>query len=83
MKSTICLLFFTWNQLFVYFFAAPDDDDEDDIDETKSYVGLAMERVMRAADASLTVLNIMTSKKMPKPVYLGLFTKLLLHDYFD
>ena len=37
-----------------------------------------MERVVRAADASLTVLNIMTSKKMPKPVYLGL----CLQNYF-
>ena len=44
---------------------------------------MAMERVVRAADASLTVLNIMTSKKMPKPVYLGLFTNLLLHDQFN
>ena len=67
----------------ITFFAAADDDDDEDIEESKLYLDMAMERVVRAADASLTVLNIMTSKKMPKPVYLGLFTKLLLHDYFN
>merc|ERR1739844_868903 len=44
------------------------DDEDEDCDQM--WIEMAMERVMRGADASLTVLNIMTSKKMPKPVYL-------------
>ena len=48
-------------------FPAGDDEDEDC---DQMWIEMAMERVMRGADASLTVLNIMTSKKMPKPVYL-------------
>ena len=76
--------FFTFILLSLFtFFTAADDDDDDDVDQNKMFLEMAMERVVRAADASLTVLNIMTSKKMPKPVYLGLFTKLLLHDYFN
>ena len=31
---------------------------------------MAMERVMRGADASLVVMHILTSKKMPKRVYI-------------
>jgi cohesin loading factor subunit SCC2 len=43
------------------------DDDEDEI---KMWMELTMERVMRAADASLTSLYIMTSPNMPKRIYL-------------
>ena len=45
------------------------NDDEDEEDDT-DFVAFAMDKVMRGADASLTVLNIMTSKKMSKRVYL-------------
>jgi cohesin loading factor subunit SCC2 len=48
---------------------AGDDEDEDE-DSDKLWQELAMERVMRAADSSLTVLNILTSKGMSKNVYL-------------
>ena len=48
---------------------AGDDEDEDE-DSDKLWQELAMERVMRAADSSLTVLNILTSKAMSKNVYL-------------
>lgn len=48
---------------------AGDDDDEDE-DSDKLWQELAMERVMRAADSSLTVLHILTSKGMSKNVYL-------------
>ena len=48
---------------------AGDDEDEDE-DSDKLYLELAMERVMRAADSSLTVLHILTSKGMSKNVYL-------------
>lgn len=44
------------------------DDDEDNDD--RLYMELAMERVMRAADASLAVMHILTSKKMSKRVYI-------------
>ncbi len=44
---------------------ANDDDDSDEL-----YLETAQERVSRAADASLTVLNIITSKKMSKRVYI-------------
>ena len=46
------------------------DDDEEDEDGDKLWQELAMERVMRAADSSLTVLNILTAKGMSKNVYL-------------
>jgi cohesin loading factor subunit SCC2 len=46
------------------------DDDDDDEDSDKLWQELAMERVMRAADSSLTVLHILTSKGMSKNVYL-------------
>ncbi len=42
------------------------DDDQDD----ELYLETAQERVARASDASLTVLNILTSKKMSKRVYI-------------
>lgn len=60
------------------------DDDEDEI---KMWMELTMERVMRAADASLTSLYIMTSPNMPKRIYLEdvidrivLFTKYQLQN---
>lgn len=42
----------------------------DDEDERKLWMELAMERVMRAVDASLTTLYILTSPNMHKRVYL-------------
>ena len=47
----------------------PSGDDDDDSDD-RLWLELALERVMRAADASLSVLNILTSKKMSKRVYI-------------
>lgn len=46
------------------------DDDDDDEQDNKMWLEMATERVMRGAEASLTVLNIMTSKKMSKRVYI-------------
>ena len=46
------------------------EDDEDDDKNNEVWLELATERVMRAAEASVTVLNIMTSKKMSKRVYI-------------
>ena len=46
------------------------EDDDEDEDNNKMWIEMAMERVMRAADASITALNIMTSKKMSKRVYI-------------
>ena len=48
----------------------PIANDEDDEEDDTDFVAFAMDKVMRGADASLTVLNIMTSKKMSKRVYL-------------
>lgn len=63
--------------------ADPDDDEE----ERKLWMELAMERVMRAVDASLTALYILTSPNMHKRVYLEdvidrvvLFAKYQLHN---
>ncbi|XP_046405626.1 nipped-B-like protein isoform X2 [Ischnura elegans] len=63
--------------------ADPDDDEE----ESKLWLELTMERVMRAVDASLTSLHIMTSPNMPKRIYLEdvidrvvLFTKYQLQN---
>ncbi|XP_071439398.1 nipped-B-like protein [Hetaerina americana] len=63
--------------------ADPDDDEE----ESKLWLELTMERVMRAVDASLTSLYIMTSPNMPKRIYLEdvidrvvLFTKYQLQN---
>ena len=53
---------------FSYPFSIVNDDDDDE-DDNKMFLEMAMERVMRGAEASLTVLNIMTSKKMSKRVY--------------
>ena len=47
----------------------PSGEEDDDEDENKMWLELAMERVTRAADSSLTVLHILTSKNMPKSVY--------------
>ncbi|OWF42149.1 nipped-B-like protein B isoform X2 [Mizuhopecten yessoensis] len=44
--------------------------DIDDEEEQKLWRHLTMERVMRSMDSSLTALYIMTSKEMPKHVYL-------------
>lgn len=43
---------------------------DDDEDESKLWLELTMERVMRAVDASLTAVYIMTSANMSKRVYL-------------
>lgn len=63
--------------------ADPDDDEE----QQKMWMELAMERVMRAVDASLTVLYILTSPKMSKRVYIEdvidrvvIFAKFQLHN---
>lgn len=49
---------------------SPLADPDDDVEESKMWMQLAMERVQRAVDASLIALNIMTSNNMPKTVYL-------------
>ncbi|XP_043282978.1 nipped-B-like protein B [Venturia canescens] len=49
---------------------SPLADPDDDVDESRLWMQLAMERVQRAVDASLIALNIMTSQNMPKTVYL-------------
>ncbi|KAK0173665.1 hypothetical protein PV328_006828 [Microctonus aethiopoides] len=49
---------------------SPLADPDDDIEESKLWMQLAMERVLRAVDASVIALNIMTSQNMPKTVYL-------------
>ncbi|XP_076624009.1 nipped-B cohesin loading factor [Colletes latitarsis] len=49
---------------------SPLADPDDDIDESRLWTQLAMERVQRAVDASLISLHIMTSSNMPKMVYL-------------
>lgn len=49
---------------------SPLADPDDDVDESRLWMELAMERVQRAVDASLTALYIMTSHNMPKHVYL-------------
>ncbi|XP_069694432.1 nipped-B-like protein A [Periplaneta americana] len=66
---------------------SPIADPDDDEDESKMWMELTMERVMRAADASLTSLYIMTSPNMPKRIYLEdvidrivLFTKYQLQN---
>ena len=46
------------------------NDDDEDEEKNIGWLEMAMERVMRAAEASVTVLNIMTSKKMSKRVYI-------------
>merc|ERR1712051_359949 len=48
----------------------PTGGEEDDEDEDKMWLELAMERVTRAADSSLTVLHVLTSKNMAKNVYI-------------
>ncbi|KZC07974.1 PREDICTED: nipped-B-like protein [Dufourea novaeangliae] len=49
---------------------SPLADPDDDVDESRLWMQLAMERVQRAVDASLIALHIMTSNNMPKMVYL-------------
>lgn len=49
---------------------SPLADPDDDVDESRLWTQLAMERVQRAVDASLIALHIMTSSNMPKMVYL-------------
>ncbi|XP_076382135.1 nipped-B cohesin loading factor isoform X1 [Megalopta genalis] len=49
---------------------SPLADPDDDIEESRLWMQLAMERVQRAMDASLIALHIMTSNNMPKMVYL-------------
>ena len=48
----------------------PTGGEDDDEDEDKMWLELAMERVTRAADSSLTVLHVLTSKNMAKCVYI-------------
>ena len=43
---------------------------EEALNTQKEMIAMAMERVMRGADASLVVMHILTSKKMPKRVYI-------------
>ncbi|XP_075218552.1 nipped-B cohesin loading factor [Lycorma delicatula] len=66
---------------------SPIGDPNDDEEERKLFMELAMERVMRAVDASLTTLYILTSPNMHKRVYLEdvidrvvIFTKYQLHN---
>nr|XP_012141431.1 PREDICTED: nipped-B-like protein isoform X3 [Megachile rotundata] len=49
---------------------SPLADPDDDVEESRLWMQLAMERVQRAVDASLIALHIMTSSNMPKMVYL-------------
>ncbi|XP_017893232.1 nipped-B-like protein B [Ceratina calcarata] len=49
---------------------SPLADPDDDVEESRLWTQLAMERVQRAVDASLIALHIMTSSNMPKMVYL-------------
>uniref|UniRef100_A0A8D0D3Y8 Nipped-B protein n=1 Tax=Sander lucioperca TaxID=283035 RepID=A0A8D0D3Y8_SANLU len=44
--------------------------DNDSMDEERLWRDLIMERVAKSADACLTALNIMTSPRMPKAVYI-------------
>ncbi|XP_067339450.1 nipped-B-like protein B isoform X2 [Channa argus] len=44
--------------------------DNDSMDEERLWRDLIMERVTKSADACLTALNIMTSPRMPKAVYI-------------
>ncbi|KAK1883924.1 Nipped-B-like protein [Dissostichus eleginoides] len=44
--------------------------DNDSLDEERLWRDLIMERVAKSADACLTALNIMTSPRMPKVVYI-------------
>ena len=52
--------------LYITFLFLQQDDGDDD----KLWLELVMERILRAMDASLTVLYILTSKGMSKRVYL-------------
>ncbi len=46
------------------------DEDDEDEEKDKLWLDMAIERVTKSADAVLTVLNIMTAKKMDKRVYI-------------
>ncbi|XP_065206815.1 nipped-B-like protein [Planococcus citri] len=66
---------------------SPIADENDDESERKLWMELAMERIMRAVDASLISLYVLTSPNMNKKVYLEdvidkiiLFTKYQLHN---
>ncbi|KAF6211182.1 hypothetical protein GE061_014297 [Apolygus lucorum] len=66
---------------------SPISDPNDDEEERKLFMELAMDRVMRAVDASLTALYILTAPNMHKQVYLEdvidriiIFTKFQLHN---
>ncbi len=43
---------------------------DDDEDSGRLWMSIAMERIMRSVNAALVVLNIMTSKNMPKRIYM-------------
>ncbi|CAG0918992.1 unnamed protein product [Notodromas monacha] len=45
-------------------------DPEDEDEGGRLWMGIAMERIVRSVNASLVVLNIITSKNMPKRVYM-------------
>jgi len=45
-------------------------DDDDEENDSHLWLDMAQERVMRAADASLTVLYVLTSKNMSKKVFI-------------
>lgn len=49
---------------------SPLADPDDDVEESRMWMQLAMERVQRAVESSLIALHIMTSNNMPKTVYL-------------
>ncbi|XP_060078784.1 nipped-B-like protein isoform X3 [Ylistrum balloti] len=58
--------------------------DIDDEEEQKLWRHLTMERVMRSMDSSLTALYIMTSKEMPKNVYLeDVIERVILYGKFQ
>lgn len=66
---------------------SPISDPNDDEEERRLFMELAMDRVMRAVDASLTALYILTAPNMHKQVYLEdvidriiIFTKFQLHN---
>lgn len=54
--------------LHIFFFFSLQDHDAED--EERLWRDLIMERVTKSADACLTALNIMTSARMPKAVYI-------------
>lgn len=56
--------------LFICLFLLDFSQDNESMDEERLWRDLIMERVTKSADACLTALNIMTSPRMPKAVYI-------------